>query len=63
MHAVLWRKNKPLDLGTLPDASVDQSLAADVNSSGQVVGTSQVGPENPQYGSIAHAALWEVRGT
>ena len=56
---VLWKDGKMIDLGVLPGDSC--SNAYDVNSHGQVVGTS----ENPELCSILigqHAFLWEKGG-
>jgi probable HAF family extracellular repeat protein len=61
-HAVLWRKGHAIDLGTLPEPDLDSSYASAINDQGQVVGTSAVGPDDPVYGIISHATLWEVKG-
>jgi probable HAF family extracellular repeat protein len=59
-HAVLWKGNDPIDLGTLEDGL--QSVALHVNNSGQVLGFATVNtvPEPLSFlsGSI-HPFLWQ----
>ncbi len=64
-RAFLWTPTSPngitgsmIDLGELP-GGLDESLAASINDSGDVVGTSAV--EGPPYGSY-HAFLWTPTG-
>lgn len=52
-HAVLWRKNKPLDLGVLGDDEDSPSTALDINLRSQIVGTSEIAE-----GKL-RAFLWE----
>jgi probable HAF family extracellular repeat protein len=52
-HAVLWRRNKPLDLGVLGDDDDSPSTALDINIRGQIVGTSEIAE-----GKL-RAFLWE----
>ncbi len=57
IHAVLWNKDRFVDLGTLGG---DSSGALSINSRGQVVGTSQTTIPDPASGSTEwHAFLWE----
>src|SRR5262249_7433376 len=54
LHAVLWRRRKAVDLGTVPGDGC--SWAWDLNSRDQVVGISLPFPCDF---SVAHAFLWE----
>ena len=57
IHAVLWNKDRFLDLGTLGGNS---SGALSINSRGQVIGTSQTTIPDLASGSTEwHAFLWE----
>jgi probable HAF family extracellular repeat protein len=52
-HAFLWKKGKMTDLGTV-DGDVD-SVALEINSKGQIVGTSN----GVNFKVVRHAVLWQ----
>jgi probable HAF family extracellular repeat protein len=56
-HAVLWRQDELIDLGTLGDG--EASTAVDINDAGQVVGASTTAPGQQLYGPGTHAFLWD----
>jgi uncharacterized repeat protein (TIGR02543 family) len=61
IHAFFWNSTTGMtDLGTLPGGASGDSVAYGVNNAGQVVGTSAVGPGDPDGGPAPmHAFLWQ----
>lgn len=54
-HAVLWRRDKTVDLGTIKGS---YSAAAAINGAGLIVGVSTTGRRQRPFGPGTHATLW-----